>query len=171
MEVSTLYNGNVYLDGTSNLLGKAKQITLPVPTVVKMEHSALGMFGKLEFPVGIEALAATVVWAGFYPEVLAVAGDPFTSRKLQVRGSVETYGAAGRTSESPFVAQLTARWNTNPLGDLQPQTNVELTHELSVSYVKVTVGARELLEVDVIEQVWKADGRDLLAKYKQHLGL
>lgn len=171
MDVSKIFNANVYV-GTSSLLGKAKDFTLPKVTTVEDEHTALGMVGKLAFPMGIELLEANITWAGFYADALERSLDPFTYQKLQVRASVEKFGPGGRTEQTPLICHLTARWKDTPLlGTLAAQTAAETQETLVVNYVKLLVGGEELLELDVEQNIWRVKGRDLLETYRANLGI
>lgn len=172
MDISKIYNANVYIDGTNNLLGKAKEIEMPKVTSVFDEHTALGLIGKLMLPTGgIEELTAKIIWNGFYPDVIAKAANPFDARKLQVRASVDTHGINGRTTQEPLVTLLTARFKGADLGKFAQATNSEFENELTCSYVKTTLGSRVLLEVDVQSGIWIVDGKDLLQTWKKNLGL
>lgn len=171
MNVNKIFNANVYVDGTSNLLGKAKEIEMPKVTAVTDEHQALGMFGKLSIPTGIELLESKVTWNGFYPDAFERAANPFDAHKIQVKASVEEHGAQGRVSETPLVVLMTVRWKTADLGKFAAATSAEFEEELTVSYIKATLGTRVMLELDVAEQIWIVGGKDLLATYKKNLGL
>lgn len=170
-DIQKLRNVNVFLDGTNSLLGKAGQFTMPEVTAVTEDHVALGMFGKIQTPAGLDLMAGKVKWSGYYPDALEVGADPFTARKIQVKGSIEKYGPGGRIGEVPFVAQLTVQFTRSPLGDLVPQANTELEQDFSCTYVKVTVDGEELLELDVHNSVWRVRGVDLLAKFRANLGI
>lgn len=171
MEISKIYSSNVYLDGTNSLLGKASEITLPEIVATLDTHQALGMIGKVEIPAGLELLSTKIKWTTFWPERIAMGGNPFKAHKLQVRSSVETFGADGRISEQPMVALITGRWKKLPLGALASQANAEVEDELATTYIKLTLGKRELLEIDVLENIWRANGEDILASYRANLGL
>jgi P2 family phage contractile tail tube protein len=170
MRISKIFNGNVYVDGTSNLLGKASEITLPDIAVETDEHMALGMIGKVSLPTGLALMEAKIKWAGFYAEQLVNGANPFQAHKLQVRASVESYEAEGRVEETPLVVLMTCRWKKTPLGVIGAQAATEYEEELTVTYVKVTLGGKELIEVDVLENVWKVNGVDILAQYRKNIG-
>lgn len=169
MDISKIYNSNVYLDGTNKLLGKAGEFTLPDIAAVTEEHKALGMIGKLELVMGLEKLEAKVKWTGFYPEHLDGA-NPFAARKLQVRSNVQTFGPSGLLTELPLVTSLTATFKKIPLGVLGAGAGVELEDELSVSYIKQDLAGQELLEIDIHENIWRVRGKDILAAYRANIG-
>jgi P2 family phage contractile tail tube protein len=170
MDISKVYNANVYIDGTNNLLGRAGEVTLPDIAVATEEHMALGMIGKVLLPTGLEAMEAKIKWSGFYADQLKTGADPFTAHKLQLRANVQTFGAAGLTAEKPLVILMTCRWKKSPLGVFGAQKATEYEEELTVTYVKVTLDGEELVEIDVLENVWKVGGKDIVAAYRKNLG-
>lgn len=171
MQIQKLFNSNVYVDGPNSLLGKASEITLPeiVPNLI--EHKALGMIGTVKLPTGLGPLDMKLKWAGFYGDRVTMGANPFKSHKLQVRGDVEVYDAGGRIAQQPFVCLLTARWGKLPMGVLAPQTSPEFEDELHVTYMKASLAGTELVEIDVIENIWRVGGEDILAGYRSNLGL
>jgi phage contractile tail tube protein, P2 family len=169
-EINKITNANVYLDGTASLIGRAGELTLPELSVATTEHKALGMFGTLELPAGLEAMTCEVKWTGFYADHLRAAANPFASHKLQVRGSLETWTAEGRTREVPVVWLMTATWKVAKLGVLKPQENGEFDDELSVSQVKVTHDGAPVCEIDVFNNIWIVNGVDVLARWRLNIG-
>lgn len=170
MEISQILNANVYIDGTNNLLGRAASITLPDVKATIETHRGLGMIGSVEFPTGLEVLVTKIKWAGFYADAVKLGSNPFASHKLQARASVEAFGPGGRVSEESLVCSLICSWKTKPLGTFAPGTKQETEDELSTTYLKLTQNGKDLIEIDVHQNVWKVDGVDVLATYKKNLG-
>lgn len=170
MEIRKIFNANVYIDGTNSLLGRAREIVLPNIAVNVEEHKALGMIGALELPVGLAPLVTTITWAGWYADRFAHF-NPFRAHKLQVRASVETFGAGGRVSEQALVVVLTAAWKNAPLGTLAAGAGGEVQDELATTYVRVALDGDELFEVDVNANIWRVNGEDLLEQYRANLGV
>lgn len=170
MNISKIFNANVYVDGTNSLLGRAGEVTLPEVVAKMEEHVGLGMIGVVELPTGLSVLTTKVKWKGFYPDQIEYGANPFVARKLQVRASHETYAAGGRVAELPLVVQLTCRWKKTPLGVFVPQTGQEHEDELATTYVRIVLDGEELLEIDVLENVWRVRGQDVLATYNKNLG-
>lgn len=171
IELNKIFNANVYLDGTTSLIGRAGELTLPEVSVATSEHKALGMFGTLELPGGLEAMTCEIKWTGFYADHLRAAANPFKSHKLQVRGSLESWTAEGRTREVPVVWHMTANWTKAKLGVLKPQENGEFDDAMSVSYVKVLHDGEPVCEIDVFNNIWTVNGEDVLARWRANLGV
>ena len=104
------------------------------------------------------------------PNAIKLGCNPFTSHKLQVRASVETFGAGGREAEVPLICSLICSWKTTPLGALSAGAKQETEDELTTTYLKLTLDGKEVLEIDVHQNVWKVDGVDVLENYKKNLG-
>lgn len=170
MDISKVFNANVYRNGTANLVGKVAELTLPKVTAVTEEHSALGMIGKLKLPTGLELLEMAMKWKGFYAEQLEAA-DPFRTHNFQIRASVQTFGAGAVATEQKLVIECRARFTEHDLATLIAMTGNEPATALNVDYIKVALVDEELLEVDVVNNIWKVRGRDLLADYRKNLGL
>jgi len=170
VDISQILNANVYIDGTNNLLGKASSITLPDVKALVEAHRGLGMIGTVEFPTGLDVLTTKIKWSGFYGDAIKLGGNPFKAHKLQVRASVERFSAGGREEEISLVCSLTCSWKTKPLGSFAAGAKQETEDELSTTYLKLTLGGKDVLEIDVHENVWKVDGVDVLETYKKNLG-
>lgn len=169
IEVNRICNVNVYLANKS-LLGRAESIDMPTVKAKMAEHKALGMVGVIELPAGIDKLEAKIKWNSFYGDALKTVANPFKFVPLQCRGSVERYSSQGRIAEVPLVALLTVGFKTYPLGNFKQHDNVELTTDAAVYYVKQTIDAEEIMEVDVLANIWKVAGEDLLSNYRTNIG-
>jgi hypothetical protein len=169
IEIKRITNANVYVDGNS-LLGKVDECKLPEVKVLMSEHKALGMQGKLEFPSGIDKMEATFKWNSLYSDILAKVANPFKAVEVQLRGSLETYGNGGRSAEVPVVVYLTGVFSKFPLGGFKQHDNVDAETSMSVTYCKIEIDGRSLLEFDALANIYKADGVDLLAQYKTNIG-
>lgn len=169
ISVNRLTNVNVYVDGI-NHLGKAEEVSLPDIKHIMAEHKAIGMVGKFELFAGIDKMEAKIKWNAFYADVLRKAANPFQAVQLQVRGSIETYTSAGRTAQVPLVTFLTVTFKNYPTGNFKQHDNVELESMLNVIYVRQEIDGDPVMEFDVLANIYKVDGEDLLQTYKANIG-
>lgn len=169
VEIKQITNANVYVDGRS-FLGKTEEIKLPEVVTTMVEHKALGMVGKIELPSGIDKMESAQKWNSLYPEVLLKAANPFQSVQLQCRSSQETYTGQGRTAQVPVVVFMTGTFKKFPTGNFKQHDNVEAETTMNVTYLRVVVDGKEILEVDVLANIYKVDGVDLLADYRKNIG-
>lgn len=169
IEINRITNCNVYMDGTS-FLGRAEEITLPTIKHKMAEHKSLGMVGSAEFFAGIEKAECKIKWNSFYPDVLRKAANPFKTVQLMARGSVESYAGQGRIREVPLVCTLQAGFKAFPMGSFKQHDNVELETELAVYYAKLSIDGQDMFEIDVLANIYKAAGEDVLAQYRANIG-
>lgn len=170
IDTKRLTNGNVYIDGNS-LMGKVDECKLPEIVMTMSEHKALGMIGKLELPNGVfEKMTATFKWNSFYADTLKKVANPFGAIECQLRGSIETYGNAGRTAQVPYVAYITGTFNKLPLGGFKQGDNVDAESAMAVTYCKMEIDGEEIVELDVFANIYRAGGVDLLETYRINIG-
>lgn len=167
--INRITNANIYVDGNS-LLGRAEEIKLPDISAIMSEHKALGMVGKIELPSGFDKLEGEIKWNAIYEEVAKKTANPFKTVQLQCRSSVESYGAQGRVTETPLVTYLTVMFTKNPLGTFKQHENPEMTSPYTATYVKQVLGGKEILELDVLANIYTVDGTDMLADFRMNIG-
>lgn len=170
ISINRLTNANVYLNGTS-LLGRAEEVNLPSIKHKMVEHKALGMVGVAEFFAGIEKMESKIKWNSFYPEVMKSAANPLQTVSIQVRSSLESYTSQGRTQEVPVVCYITAAHKDFPMGNFKQHDNVEVESNLSVYYCKLDINGETIMEIDVLANIYKVNGEDILAQYRANLGI
>jgi P2 family phage contractile tail tube protein len=170
IKINRCTNANIYLDGGS-FLGRAEEISLPDIKFKNAEHKAIGMVGSMEFFSGIEKMEGKIKWNSFYAEVLKKVADPTKQISLQVRASVETYGSGGRLEQKPLVVFLSIQAKNFPAGNFKQHDNVELETSFNCYYMKQEFNGEEIVEIDVLSNTYKVNGVDLLATYKNNLGI
>lgn len=170
VHINKVDNANVYINGNS-FLGRAKSIKLPEFEIEMSEHSNLGMVGKIKLPSGVTAQEGEITWDGFYPEVAALAANPFQSVQLMVRANTSIYNSMGRIEEVPLVVTMNAVFSKSPLGEYKPQENAEFTMAYSVTSFKQTVDGKELLFYDALSNQYRVAGKDVLNKYRRNIGV
>jgi P2 family phage contractile tail tube protein len=168
--IRKLTNANIYVDGT-NLLGTAKEIELPEAAFKFADHEALGMVGMTEFFAGLEKMESKITWNSFYPESTAFVYNPTQPRSFQVRASLEKFEAGGRTAEDSFVVYLTAAFKNAPAGKFAQHENVDFESNLAVYYMKIEVNSEEQVEIDLLSNIYRVAGVDIMANYRTNLGI
>jgi len=56
------------------------------------------------------------------------------------------------------------------MGNYKQHDNVEAETSMSVTYIRVQVDGTDVVEVDVLANIYKVDGVDLLGVYKANIG-
>jgi hypothetical protein len=170
IQISRVTNANVYLEGQS-FLGRAEEINLPTVKFKMSEHKAIGLFGSMEFPSGMDKMECKIKWNSLYPEVMKILANPFKSVTMQVRASIEGYNSEGRIEELPLVIFLTVQSKDFPLGNFKQHDNVELENMFNVYYFKMEIDSEEIIEVNVLSNIYKVNGVDQFAQYRANLGI
>ncbi len=169
IQINRLTNANIYMDG-NNLLGRAEEIQLPQIKHKMSEHKALGMIGSAEFFSGIDKLECKIKWNSLYPDVLRQAANPFKTFQLQARASLETYNSMGKLAEVPAVAYISGTFKDFPLGNIKAGDNSEYETNMAVNYAKLIVAGEEIFEIDILENIYKVGGVDILQDYRNNIG-
>lgn len=169
VSVNKITNANCFMNG-NNHCGKAEEVKLPDLVQKMIEHKGLGMIGVIKLPSGLEALTATIKWSSMYPDVMKAEGNPYAANTLQLRGSLETWGAGGRTREVPVVAFVKGTFAKFPGGTFKAGEAAERESELSAFYYKLTVDGEDIVEVDFFANIYKVNGEDIIATFNQNLG-
>lgn len=168
--INSVTNANIYLNGR-NLLGRAVEVKLPSPKVKMVDHKGLGMVGEIEIPAGgFEKMEAEFSWASVYPEVLRLAGNYRRSVQLQVRASMESYTGQGVTDEVGIVVTLGGIFKESELGSFKQHEGNQPKSKLTVYYMKHVVAGETLLEIDVMNNIYRVAGEDVLSRYRALIG-
>lgn len=153
------------------MIGRVEEATLPTVKYKMSEHKALGMNGSFELPAGIDKLEVSIKWNSFYPDAMVKIADPNKTVQLQLRSSVKTWNSNGVASEVPLVVFLGVQAKDFPLGGFKQHDNVELTSVMACTYCKIVQNGQEIMEVDVLANIHKVNGVDVLATYRANLGI
>lgn len=167
--VRQIVNANVYLEGAS-LLGQLADLNLPEPETAMNEFKALGMFGTVDLPSGLNKLEMSLNFKSFFRDAFRRFFNPFQAMNLQIRASIEDFEAGTRVGQTPLVILITAAAKKNAAGNYKPQENAEFPAELSVYYMKIVEAGTVVVEIDVMANIWKVGSQDVLAQWRRNLG-
>lgn len=170
VSVNRLTNANIYVGGSSKL-GMAEEVQLPNIKHIMSEHKALGMVGKFEFFSGIDKMEGKIKWNSFYPDILKTFANPTQAVSIMVRGNLETWESAGKTGEVAAVVYITLTSKNFPTGTYKQHDNVEAETDFTCTYVKMEIDGKVVAEIDVLANIYKVDGVDILANYRANLGI
>ncbi len=167
--VNRVTNANVYINGVSQL-GKAEEIDLPKVTTKMVEHKALGMVGSFELPSGIDKLEVRIKWNAVYADAISNMANPYKAHEFSCRSSVESWTAGGREGQAPMKCTFRGTFKEAPMGNFKQHDNVEMETRVAVTYVKLEYNGVPKIEIDVLANIWKVDGVDILSTYKANIG-
>lgn len=168
--IHKITQGNAYLDG-NNLLGKVESVDMPDIKFIFDEFKAMGMVGKVDLPTtGVDKLEGKIKFNSMYPDV-AKKLTPFTYRQLQIRSNVQVHSNNGVTQNLPLVTFMTIAVKNMPMGKYEQHKNFEQEFDFACTYIKQVYDGYEVLEFDALANVLKFNGEDMLAAYRQNLGM
>jgi uncharacterized protein len=162
--ISKISKAALFIDGVS-YAGRAEELELPKLTGVFEEHKALGMAGAVELPVGLEKLTGKIKWLDV-TAAMATAANIYDTVKIQARASVDVFTSEGRTLTLPCVVTMTAFFKNSGGGTLKQAESLKQESDLAIIYYKVNIASVDVTEVDMINNVYKVNAKDLLLLYK-----
>lgn len=167
--IHQIVNANTYMDGNS-LLGKAKEFKLPDLEFEFIEHKGLGLHGTVELPAGLNAMEGEVIWDSFYPEVRAKAYNPYQNVQLMTRSNLQVFDSRGLAAEEPLVTIMNVAFNKTTGGSLKNKEATEHSDTFKIYSIKQTLAGKEVLFVDVLANIYRVNGQDVLQKYRTNIG-
>ncbi len=170
MEINTIHNANIYVNGNSQL-GRASEFKLPELSISQDETKALGLVGTIKLPSGVEALEGEINWNSFYPDVFVKIYNPFKACQLMVRANVQVHNAAGLATEVPMVAMVTATFSKNLLGTYKPKEKSEFSSSYQATEIRQTLAGKEILYFNAFTNQYRVNGRDMLAQMRSNIGM
>ena len=169
VQTHKLTNCNVYINGGS-MLGQVKELELPTVTQKMTEHQALGMLSAFELPSGIDKMEMKIGWNSYYEVSLGIMANPTQVVNLQVRGSLETWDSSGRSAQRPAVCFLSGTFKELPLGTFAQHENGTIDSMLNVTAVRLEIAGSEILALDVFANIYRVNGVDIAATYRENIG-
>ena len=167
--IHQIVNANTYMDGNS-LLGKAKEFKLPDLEFEFIEHKGLGLHGTVKLPAGLNAMEGEVIWDSFYPEVRAKAYNPYKNVQLMTRSNVQVFDSRGLAAEEALVTIMNVAFNKTTGGSLKNKEATEQSDTFPIYSIKQTLAGKEVLFVDVLANIYRVNGQDVLQKYRTNIG-
>ena len=170
IEINRLLNANMYSEGKS-LLGKVEEITVPSITAKDADVNVLGLQMTIKLPSGFEAMAGKVKFNAVYPDIIGEFGSPYVTRKVQVRGNLQTYTTEGLVSEVSAVIFMTIRFKTaiSPF-TFKVNDNIEQEADFNCSYYRLEIDGERMIEFDAFANLFFIRDQDQLAQYRINLG-
>lgn len=168
--IAKLRDANVYVNGTSTH-GQSTEISLPNIQASKSEYKALGMVGTPKFFNGFDALEATIKWSSPNNDIKKYVADPRNAVDFMIRSSREIYEGGDLKEEQPVIYFIKGSVSNYGLGTLKKGEDTETETKIDLTYIKEVVNGEEIVELDIVNNIFRIGGQDMLAKYRKNLGL
>ncbi len=94
------------------------------------------------------------------------------SHRISVHASIQGWNA-GEGSFSPTLLKVVALVTPTKsgIGKFEPGKKMELASELEITYIKMSPGGEEVLEIDKVNSICRISGTDYLATVRSHFGM
>ena len=169
ISINQIVNGNVYINGNSQM-GRANEVKIPDVEFEKIQHKGLGLHGAIKLPAGTNPIEAEIAWDSFYPEVRAVMLNPYKNTQLMIRSNLQVFDSRGLAAEEPMVTIMNVSAGKVGGTSHKNKENAEFTDTVDVYSIKQTVAGKELLFIDVLANIYRVNGQDVLQKYHTNIG-
>lgn len=164
-----LINFRVYLEG--NYLAGVADVELPKLEGMSESVTGAGIAGEVDSPVigHYKAMKTTVKFRTITAEAVGILAAP-AAHLIDFRGSQQIQ-EAGVLKSIPIRVTIKGTPTSVELGKLEVGKPTDSGDEFSVSYLKVYVDGKEIVEIDPYNFIAKFNGVDALAGVRKDLGL
>lgn len=161
-----LKNFSLFVDGRG-LAGIIDTLTLPTLTVKMEEFRGGGMDASVELDMGMEKLEGSFSLAEYNPDIVALYGLASANTQLTARGAIRRDGE----DAVPVVVNMTGLIKELDPGDWKAGDMATGTFAYTLRYFKLTVGGRELVEIDKVNMIRRINGVDQLQSIRTAIGV
>lgn len=162
-----LKNFSLFVDGRG-LAGTVSTLTLPTITTKMEEFRGGGMDAPVEIDMGMEILETSFELFDYEENVLSLYGlANGSATQVTARGALRRDGEAA----VPMVVNMTGVIKEMDPGDWQAGEQTSMTCSMALRYLKITIGGREVIEVDKVNMIRRINGVDQLETIRQAIGV
>ncbi|APS34608.1 phage major tail tube protein [Serratia marcescens] len=147
----------LYVDGT-NHIGKIPSVTLPKVTRKTEDYQGGGMQGAVAVDLGLDggALDASMVVGGVVEELILKYGGDIDEMRLRFVGEIYSGGTS-----SLMEVEMRGRITEIDPGEAKQGDDTNHTYAIKNTYYKLSVDDKALLEIDLLNFIYKRDGKNL----------
>jgi len=147
--------------------GSVEELELPEIKWKSEEFNGGGQMGTREIGLILDKLEMKLQLNSIDRELQADFDAPGAQAQWKVMGSIIAPGG----EERPFKALVTGALMELKRAKLQPGKKTTVDYVMKdITYYQEIVDGRELYEIDLINQVLRVNGRDLMATRRRNLG-
>lgn len=163
-----LKNFNLFNDGNS-YMGVAEDVKLPKLSRKMADFRGGGMNGPVDIDLGQDKLELDFTCAGL------VAGVYEQYAKTKVDGVMIRFAGAYQEDVTGAVqaVEIVVRGRHKEIetGDAKAGDKGKTTVKMTLSYYKLSVDGKEMVEIDLLNMIEKVAGQDVLADQRKAIGL
>ncbi|KMY38394.1 phage major tail tube protein [Aeromonas caviae] len=161
---------NLFLDG-ENWIGVAEEYT-PAKLAMKLEaYRGGGMPGAVHINMGLDdgALDTEFTFGGYEAALFK------KQHQAKIDGVMLRFAGSFQRDDTAQVSavEIVQRGRIKELdgGTLKTGDNSQQKATMVNTYYKVTVDGEDLVEIDLINMIWKVGGEDLMEEHRKAIGL
>jgi len=160
-----LVNMTAFVDGRG-YVGRVEEVETPKLAMKMEEFRAGGMDAPVDLAMGMEKLETALTFAEYDPELYGQFGlVDGNAVSLTLRGAREN-----DTGTDAIIINLRGGFKELDSGSWKPGDKGTLKASVSLRYYKLTIDAKELVEIDIENMVRTINGTDQLAAQREALG-
>jgi len=147
----------MFVDG-DNYIGKIPSVTLPKITRKTEDYQGGGMLGSAAVDLGLDsgALDASMVVGGMVEELILKWGGDIDELRTRFVGEIYSRGTS-----SLLEVEMRGRITEVDQGEAKQGDDTSHTYALKNTYYKLSVDDKPLLELDLLNFIYKRNGKSL----------
>jgi len=147
----------MFVDG-DNYIGKIPSVTLPKITRKTEDYQGGGMLGSAAVDLGLDsgALDASMVVGGMVEELILKWGGDIDELRTRFVGEIYSRGTS-----SLLEVEMRGRITEVDQGEAKQGDDTSHTYALKNTYYKLSVDDKPLLEIDLLNFIYKRNGKSL----------
>lgn len=165
-----LSNFRVYNDN-NDCIGIAS-VELPSLEYLSDTVSGAGIAGEVDSPIvgHFGSMETTFTWRTIDPKAIKLGEQK--SHTLDLRGAQQIHDAGNGTySQQAVRATLKVIPKSLSLGSFEPNSTTDTESVFEVTYIKLYIGGKEVMEIDKYNYICKFGDKDVLSEVRSALGL
>ncbi|AZN35526.1 phage major tail tube protein [Iodobacter ciconiae] len=162
---------NLFIDGL-NFAGQVTEVTLPKLSRKMEEYQGGGMSGTVDIDLGLEKLEMSATYGGFMREIFAQFGaSTHDAVLLRFADGYQREDSEAVDAVDAVEVIVRGRHKEIDMGSAKPAEDTEFKVSSSISYYKLIINGRTLIEIDTVNMIEIIDGVDLLTQFRAAIGL
>lgn len=158
---------NVY-NKADRLLGAGDELSLPDFEASTETVSGAGILGEIDDPtVGFFSNQEMEIPFRVLDQEAVNMLDMTQAVQLTVRGAQQTTNTEGDIEYRPMRVVVRGRSAKFSPGKVKAGSPMDTTVTLTVLYILIELNGKSVLELDKLNEVYKVNGKDMLAKIKE----
>lgn len=164
----TLRKFNLFIDGVG-FAAECLEVKLPKIAMKTEDYSGAGMIGSVALLKAIEKLEMEHTYNGPIPEIIGTFGaEKHDATRLRWMGSY-----SNEATGQAHAVEITVGGRNNELdqGDAKAGENGSFKVKTDITYYRQVMDGKELLEIDIVNDVFRVMGVDRLEQHRRNVGL